>query len=424
MRLRLCWRNNTTSTNMTGKRFILFLSLILISAVWLSAEEFEFRHTPGQKFRIECKIFGTQTAAGSEPIKNQQEYKTVRRIKSVSNDKSGREISEIEDNSYYFNQNITSGGTIELKNTDVVTYKRDQFGKMDVSPGSIFPTMRDLPIFPDKDIQPGYRWTNDALEVQDFFNDKHISLFPFMAENEFVGYEDGDDGKRLAKFIYQYHFEQTNSFDGQMDSRILKVVGTGKTTMFFDNTIGSRTEELYERDYYIYVSNGDMIRSTVVHIVDNGIRVWNPVAAQDDDKIVTELKKKLKKEGLSDTQIVKDDKGIKLVLENIQFEPDSAELLPSEKKRLDKITKLLEQYKNRGLLFVGHTTNRGNAKDRRALSLERAKSVADYIKDKDGYGDTKMYYYGRADKEPIASNETESGRKKNRRVEIFLLDEE
>ena len=103
MRLRLCWRNNTTSTNMTGKRFILFLSLILICAVWLSAEEFEFRHTPGQKFRIECKIFGTQTAAGSEPIKNQQEYKTVRRIKSVSNDKSGREIAEIEDNSYYFN---------------------------------------------------------------------------------------------------------------------------------------------------------------------------------------------------------------------------------------------------------------------------------------------------------------------------------
>ncbi|MBP5706361.1 MAG: OmpA family protein, partial [Spirochaetales bacterium] len=225
-------------------------------------------------------------------------------------------------------------------------------------------------------------------------------------------------------FIYQYHFEQTNSFDGQMDSRILKVVGTGKTTMFFDNTICSRTEELYERDYYIYVSNGDMIRSTVVHIVDNGIRVWNPVAAQDDDKIVSELKKKLKKEGLSDTQIVKDDKGIKLVLENIQFEPDSAELLPSEKKRLDKITRLLEQYKNRGLLFVGHTTNRGNANDRKALSLERAKSVADYIKDKDGYGETKMYYYGRADKEPIASNETESGRKKNRRVEIFLLDEE
>ena len=65
---------------------------------------------------------------------------------------------------------------------------------------------------------------------------------------------------------------------------------------------------------------------------------------------------------------------------------------------------------------------RGDERSRQELSEKRAESVAQYLIQlgvKDNY---HIFTQGKGAKEPVASNNTESGRSKNRRVEITILD--
>ena len=55
------------------------------------------------------------------------------------------------------------------------------------------------------------------------------------------------------------------------------------------------------------------------------------------------------------------------------------------------------------------------------LSENRAKAVVDYLIGK-GVGPNRMTFKGLGESDPIASNETEEGRKKNRRVEFKVVD--
>jgi OOP family OmpA-OmpF porin len=68
-------------------------------------------------------------------------------------------------------------------------------------------------------------------------------------------------------------------------------------------------------------------------------------------------------------------------------------------------------------IVEGHTDNVGADAYNMNLSKERAKAVMDYLVSK-GVPATKISSVGYGEEKPIASNETEEGRSKNRRVEI------
>ena len=68
---------------------------------------------------------------------------------------------------------------------------------------------------------------------------------------------------------------------------------------------------------------------------------------------------------------------------------------------------------------AGHTDNTGSAAINNPLSVERAQSVRDYLVTR-GVAAARVETAGRGEREPVASNATEAGRAKNRRVEIFL----
>ena len=72
--------------------------------------------------------------------------------------------------------------------------------------------------------------------------------------------------------------------------------------------------------------------------------------------------------------------------------------------------------------IVGHTDSSGDPKYNMWLSLERAKSVADYLIST-GINENQVRVIGRGPKEPIASNETREGRMQNRRVDILVVAE-
>lgn len=101
-----------------------------------------------------------------------------------------------------------------------------------------------------------------------------------------------------------------------------------------------------------------------------------------------------------------------------QFETASDKLTDEGRKSMKQIAKELKKSPDAMILIVGHTDNIGDDAANMILSESRAKSVADELK-VNGV-ENMIGIDGKGSSEPKASNETEEGRKANRRVEIFI----
>jgi outer membrane protein OmpA-like peptidoglycan-associated protein len=111
---------------------------------------------------------------------------------------------------------------------------------------------------------------------------------------------------------------------------------------------------------------------------------------------------------------------LKLNIPNdISFDTGSAAIRPPLRAVLDPFANSLRDDPTARLLIVGHTDNTGSAAINNPLSVERAQSVRDYLVTR-GVAGARVETAGRGDREPIASNASDAGRAKNRRVEIFL----
>lgn len=113
--------------------------------------------------------------------------------------------------------------------------------------------------------------------------------------------------------------------------------------------------------------------------------------------------------------------GIRLTMQNLNFKPDSAELLPGEKERLDQIAQVLKEVPDQMFLVEGHTASVGYEKGEMKLSVERANSVANALIQR-GIPREKFICKGSGGTKPIADNSTQEGKAKNRRVEITILE--
>lgn len=114
-----------------------------------------------------------------------------------------------------------------------------------------------------------------------------------------------------------------------------------------------------------------------------------------------------------------DDKG-RGSAKRVAFKPDSAVLTGQSDAALDELAKLLKSRPTLKIVIEGHTADAISAYTGPELSMMRAKSVFDYLKAK-GIPTSQMDTVGRGDSVPIATNATEAGRAKNRRVEIVKL---
>ena len=101
---------------------------------------------------------------------------------------------------------------------------------------------------------------------------------------------------------------------------------------------------------------------------------------------------------------------------------DSTALLPGEMDKLRQIAAILRGIPGYELLVAGHTARVGSAESQVELSVARATAVADILI---GLGvraaeDISIIGYGA--ERPVADNNTEAGRARNRRVEITILE--
>lgn len=114
------------------------------------------------------------------------------------------------------------------------------------------------------------------------------------------------------------------------------------------------------------------------------------------------------------------DNQLKLNVPNdVSFDVGSAAIKPQLRGVLDSFAHSLRDDPNAQVSIVGHTDSTGSDAINNPLSLERAQSVRDYLTAR-GVSGARVATAGRGDREPVASNASESGRAQNRRVEIFI----
>ena len=134
-------------------------------------------------------------------------------------------------------------------------------------------------------------------------------------------------------------------------------------------------------------------------------------------------KKELEQQLPEGTQVesVNDGQAIKVVFDSgLLFNTSSSTLSSSSRNDLRKFADNLKKNDDTVLEIIGHTDNSGNDRINDPLSRDRAKSVRDFLEGQ-GVSSTRMKYEGRGSHEPAATNETVEGKRKNRRVEVFIL---
>jgi OOP family OmpA-OmpF porin len=102
----------------------------------------------------------------------------------------------------------------------------------------------------------------------------------------------------------------------------------------------------------------------------------------------------------------------------IHFDTDKAEIKPESEPALAEMAKLLKSNSSLSVFIVGHTDNIGTFEHNMKLSMDRATSVVSALVAKHGIAAARLKPAGDGPTAPVASNKTEDGKAKNRRVEL------
>ncbi|MCQ2592109.1 MAG: OmpA family protein [Treponema sp.] len=241
-------------------------------------------------------------------------------------------------------------------------------------------------------------------------------IFPFKANYQYVK-DETKDNTVLNVITVDYNFSYTSTEEERISgSTLAKSTGFSKQILYWDNKKGildHYTEQFQIKitDIYgtVYIFQGSANAEITEYKSLN-----NEASLQAIQNFVDELQ-------LENISVKQSEKGLTISLDNIQFEPDSNVLLNSEKQKLQQIASILSKYSN-DLLITGHCADRGTPAARQLLSEQRAESVATYLEKLGVRDEYHIFTQGKGSKEPVASNSTEEGRAKNRRVEITIMD--
>jgi len=101
------------------------------------------------------------------------------------------------------------------------------------------------------------------------------------------------------------------------------------------------------------------------------------------------------------------------------FDPGSADLEPAGRSALDRMAEVIHDYRKTAVVVQGHTDVAGGPDRGRELSERRADTVRRYLVNR-GVEPERISAIGYGDSAPVASNATELGRQRNRRVDLLL----
>ncbi|MDG1277760.1 MAG: OmpA family protein [Algoriphagus sp.] len=132
------------------------------------------------------------------------------------------------------------------------------------------------------------------------------------------------------------------------------------------------------------------------------------------DRQAEELKK------LENAEVERVGEGIKITFDSgLMFPFDQYALIEQSRTNLRELAESLKEHPDTNILIEGHTDNTGKEAYNMKLSKRRAESVKDYLTSL-GVDSNRLEVTAFGEEMPIASNDTEEGRQKNRRVEVAI----
>lgn len=109
-------------------------------------------------------------------------------------------------------------------------------------------------------------------------------------------------------------------------------------------------------------------------------------------------------------------------LDNVFFDTGKSTLRPESSKELNELAEYMSLKKTLVIEIAGHTDNVGAKEANQKLSEDRAKTVRDYLLKK-SISPERITAKGYGDTQPVASNDTDKGKQKNRRTEVRITKE-
>jgi outer membrane protein OmpA-like peptidoglycan-associated protein len=404
-------------THFTFYNFLFGVLVFFLFPANAGAEDFLYKHQKGDRYRI------LSTVHEDVYVNNRLSHRA-----EILNRIAVEVTAETEGKGYHKAVFQTSERAVTAENAADRSFQwareyesefeRDRLGRMSIDKKYYMPVVRDVPVFPGKDIKVGATWTYEGHEVHDFrdtFGIEEPYNIPFTANYKFLGEREWK-GISYPAFSVSYKvLLQPRAVRGKLWPR--RIQGESNQVVYWDSAQGQPVAYNETFRYIFEISDGTKIeyRGTAEAEIIESERM-------DREKMAEEIAEEIDRLGISDVSIRAVDEGITLSLDNIQFQPDTAIMLAGEREKLDKIVDILRLYQDRDILVGGHTALAGSATGHQELSTARAAVVADYLISKEARTPDRVVVRGYGAEKPVADNSTEEGRRKNRRVEITILE--
>ncbi len=320
---------------------------------------------------------------------------------------------------FYLLQALDHSGTEtaqEVAQTVPVAYSIQPDGTYDSADNVAYPTLRGFPVIPVDDIAVGDTWTAVGTRLVEPLHDGKFSRTRFIAAYRYAG-EATVGGKTVRVISATWADRYKRGDDPAGDDRLLSVSGNHAVSIQLAEPSGglSFMQDQVDETY-------SFVDGTSVQLKGFILTWWTVSTPLNRTETADIIAKKLQESGTKDIVIEQKKEGVSLSVNNIHFVAEQAAFLPDEPPRLQALAAALKLIAGRNFLVVGHTADVGTKESQYTLSVQRAKAVVDFMTSQ-GINAGRFLYEGRGGTEPVAPSDTEENMAKNRRVEIFILDQ-
>ena len=410
-------------------RPLFFLLLALLAAALpqgAGAEVFRFKFSEGESYRTNSLVREDVYMDGRFSHRAEITNRITVNVSDVR-DEGGRSTAR-HDCTFMTSERNSRGGFSWAQQYESV-FRRDDIGRYDISDDYFMPVVRDIPVFPEGDVRPGDSWQARGEEAHDFreaFGMQRPFKVPFTANYTYKGTapssrpEDGGKALHHIEAGYVLFFDTpAESLRGRRAGGVypVRVMGRSTQQLYWDAERGALS--YYTEDFLIQLelNTGNVVR---FEGVSEATVTWSEPL--DRERLVREIGDEIRRQNIAGASVGTSDEGITITLENIQFEPDSARLLPGEEEKVRRLAKIMASYPERDLLVTGHTALAGSAEARQELSEARAEAVAAMLISLGAREEQNVFTQGLGAERPIAPNDTPENMARNRRVEITILE--